>query len=304
MSMRRWRGASSLSGHRLNFYHVKFAFMNNIMIRILLLIAISLLGNQSSAEIIDGFDCGYAGTRYLADVNGDGAYEYCRTVGDDPDTYVTCTRGLPGGHFKRGDEIKLSLKNSKGNAVCPVRDATLTRSVRSSRAFPLPVRAAPIPDLPPPPPADIGALPPPPPPSPPPKRARPVQPPPKKGCGMWMACCPDGTPVVGTECTPCQMNPANCSAKNVSPAAPVTSQKPTITTNPAGSSILFNVSNPSDRDFSCTLTWSVSWNDYGKPGGNTLNRTLVVQRKYNGLLMRDDTSYSNLRLMSFNYTCS
>lgn len=28
----------------------------------------------------------------------------------------------------------------------------------------------------------------------------------RAGCGMWIPCCPDNTPVVGSSCSPCQMN--------------------------------------------------------------------------------------------------
>lgn len=152
--------------------------MKNIILRIILLAAASAASSQSSAEIIGGFDCGYEGTRYLSDVNRDGAFEYCRTVGDEPNTYVTCTRGLPGGYFQQGDEIRLLLKYSKGNEVCPARNGSLKQSVKAPRAFPRPMQAAPFPDLPPPPPSsDFGALPPPPPrsPAPPPHSPTPKQ---------------------------------------------------------------------------------------------------------------------------------
>lgn len=79
---------------------------------------------------------------------------------------------------------------------------------------------------------------------------------------------------------------------------------PSITAKQAGSSILFYVSNPDDREYGCSLTWSVTWNDYGQPGGDTLNRTVLVRAKQNGLLMQDNSAHSNFKLISFNYNCS
>lgn len=160
----------------------------------------------------------------------------------------------------------------------------------------------------PPPNDDLNWPPPPPPPRPPEARPQPQPqpaPPTRRGCGMWIPCCPDGTPVVGTNCTPCQMNPANCS-RSPAPSArndrPV--PKPSISANRAGSSILFNVTNSSSKEFSCTLSWAVSWNDFGQAGGNTLNRTVVVRSNQNGLLMQDNTTHSNLELRRFSYNCN
>lgn len=79
---------------------------------------------------------------------------------------------------------------------------------------------------------------------------------------------------------------------------------PAITAKQAGSSILFNVVNSEAREYGCSLTWSATWNNFGKAGGDTLNRTVVVRAKQNGLLMQDNTTYSNFRLTGFSYTCT
>lgn len=79
---------------------------------------------------------------------------------------------------------------------------------------------------------------------------------------------------------------------------------PTLTAKQAGSSILFHVVNNEDREYGCSITWSVIWNDFGKSGGNTLNRAVVVRAKQNGLLMQDNSAHSNFKLTDFNYNCS
>lgn len=79
---------------------------------------------------------------------------------------------------------------------------------------------------------------------------------------------------------------------------------PSIRASAAGSSILFHVSNPDEREYGCSITWTVSWTNYGSPGGNTLNRNVVVRAKQEGLLMQDNTTYSNLKLESYSANCT
>lgn len=88
--------------------------------RAFILFVVSTLSFPSFAEIVEGFDCGYSGTRYLEDVDNDGTPDYCRTVGDYPKTFVSCARGLPNRQFSRGDDIRLNRTVSSGHASCPI----------------------------------------------------------------------------------------------------------------------------------------------------------------------------------------
>jgi hypothetical protein len=79
---------------------------------------------------------------------------------------------------------------------------------------------------------------------------------------------------------------------------------PSISATQAGSTILFNVSNPDPRDYSCSLTWTISWSEYGTPKSSTLTRSAVVHANQNGLLMKDETTYTGLSFSDFSYKCS
>ncbi len=110
---------------------VSITMKNSILRTLFLMITLGASG-YSIADIVNGFDCGYAGTRYLADVDGDGNPDYCRTVGDSPNTFVSCAKGLVDGRFKLGGETRLSLASSTGNATCPASNGKVTQNKPST----------------------------------------------------------------------------------------------------------------------------------------------------------------------------
>lgn len=109
--------------------------MKNSILRTLFLMITLGASGYSTADIINGFDCGYAETRYLADVDGDGNPDYCRTVGDSPNTFVSCAKGLVDGRFKLGGEIRLSLASSTGNTTCPASNGKVAQNTPSKLAI-------------------------------------------------------------------------------------------------------------------------------------------------------------------------
>ena len=77
------------------------------------------------------------------------------------------------------------------------------------------------------------------------------------GCGMWIPCCPDNTPVVGSSCSPCQMN-KTCGKSN--PQSPGASGGAggnagrCVRQTEAGSSNVWKYTNTCNRAVNATIT--------------------------------------------------
>lgn len=96
---------------------------NHPLLKVILL---TLLPTISHAQLTGGganggFDCGYNDTAYLEDVDRDGLPDYCRTVGNQPNTYVSCAKGYAGGIFALDTQYQFRLSEtvSTGTATCP-----------------------------------------------------------------------------------------------------------------------------------------------------------------------------------------
>ena len=79
---------------------------------------------------------------------------------------------------------------------------------------------------------------------------------------------------------------------------------PSINASVTGSVVNFTAQNSADREFGCTINWSISYSEYGSGKSKSNSKTIVVGAKANGIVMQDQTTYANLQLTSFNYKCS
>ena len=82
------------------------------------------------------------------------------------------------------------------------------------------------------------------------------------------------------------------------------SAPPSISASRVGSSIVFSATPSSDRDFRCSLNWSISYTDFGSAKYKSNSNTIVVKARQSGTVMTDQTTYTNLQLTSFQHSCA
>lgn len=79
---------------------------------------------------------------------------------------------------------------------------------------------------------------------------------------------------------------------------------PSISASVQGSAVVFTASNPAEREFGCTIDWSIAYTEFGSAKSKSNSKTIVVGAKANGTVMQDQTTYANLKLTAFSYKCS
>lgn len=79
---------------------------------------------------------------------------------------------------------------------------------------------------------------------------------------------------------------------------------PQITARVIGSAIFFSGTSQSSRDYTCTISWTIAYREFGASKSKSLSRTVVVRATFSGDVLQDQTSYSGLQLVSMNYNCS
>lgn len=95
---------------------------------------------------------------------------------------------------------------------------------------------------------------------------------------------------------------ASSGSPNTRPS--VSHAAPSLRTSTVGSAIFFYVTNHEDVSYTCTVTYSYSWDDFGARKSRSDQSTANVPAKYSGQILKVSQNAPNVALDSFSMSCN